>query len=174
MKKSEFSLSASIAGYPGRQAVAGSFWKVIADMGGVAGAVVAAIIVGALYVGREIFIPIALAILLSFALAPLVRMLQRLRLPRAAAVLLVVLFAFAGIFAVGGLLASESGIWLEICRATSLRCKDSIVAWHGCCHRNPPEGGRSSPRSATRAQQTPTQFDARDTRPWAGKQAHPC
>ena len=109
MKKSELSLSASIAGYPGRQAVAGSFWKVIADMGGVAGAVVAAIIVGALYVGREIFIPIALAILLSFALAPLVRMLQRLRLPRAAAVLLVVLFAFAGIFAVGGLLASELG-----------------------------------------------------------------
>lgn len=36
-------------------------------MGGVAGAVIAAIIVGALYVGREIFIPIALAILLSFA-----------------------------------------------------------------------------------------------------------
>jgi predicted PurR-regulated permease PerM len=83
--------------------------EVIADMGGVAGAVIAAIIVGALYVGREIFIPIALAILLSFALAPLVRLLQRLRLPRAAAVLLVVLSAFAGIFAIGGLIASELG-----------------------------------------------------------------
>jgi len=44
-----------------------------------AGAVIAAIIIGTLYVGREIFIPIALAILLSFALAPLVRLLQRLR-----------------------------------------------------------------------------------------------
>ena len=76
-------------------------------MGGVAGAVIAAIIVGALYVGREIFIPIALAILLSFVLAPLVRLLQRARLPRAAAVLLVVLSAFAGIFAIGGLIASE-------------------------------------------------------------------
>ena len=76
-------------------------------MGGVAGAVIAAIIVGALYVGREIFIPIALAILLSFVLAPLVRLLQRARLPRAAAVLLVVFFAFAGIFAIGGLIASE-------------------------------------------------------------------
>jgi predicted PurR-regulated permease PerM len=48
-------------------------------MGGMAGAVIAAIIIGTLYVGREIFIPIALAILLSFALAPLVRLLQRLR-----------------------------------------------------------------------------------------------
>jgi len=76
-------------------------------MGGMAGAVVAAIIIGALYVGREVFIPIALAILLSFVLAPLVRLLQRLRVPRAAAVLLVVLSAFAGIFAIGGLIASE-------------------------------------------------------------------
>jgi predicted PurR-regulated permease PerM len=80
---------------------------VIADMGSVAGAVIAAIIIGALYLGREVFIPIALAILLSFALAPLVRLLQRVRLPRPAAVLLVVLFAFAAIFAVGGLIASQ-------------------------------------------------------------------
>ena len=79
----------------------------MADMGGMAGAVVAAIVIGALYVGREIFIPIALAILLSFALSPLVRLLQRARLPRPAAVVLVVLFAFAGIFAIGGLIASE-------------------------------------------------------------------
>ena len=90
-----------------RQAVAGAFWRVIADMGSVAGAVIAAIIIGALYLGREVFIPIALAILLSFALAPLVRLLQRIRLPRPAAVLLVVLFAFAAIFAVGGLIASQ-------------------------------------------------------------------
>jgi hypothetical protein len=33
-------------------------------------AVVAAIVIGALYVGRELFVPIALAILLSFVLAP--------------------------------------------------------------------------------------------------------
>ena len=90
-----------------RQAVAGAFWRVIADMGSVAGAVIAAIIIGALYLGREVFIPIALAILLSFALAPLVRLLQRVRLARPAAVLLVVLFAFAAIFAVGGLIASQ-------------------------------------------------------------------
>ena len=35
-----------------------------------------------LYFGREIIIPVALAILLSFVLAPLVGALQRLRVPR--------------------------------------------------------------------------------------------
>ena len=34
-------------------------------------------LIGALYFGREVFVPIALAILLSFVLAPLVRLLQR-------------------------------------------------------------------------------------------------
>jgi predicted PurR-regulated permease PerM len=38
-------------------------------MTGVAGAVIAAIIVGTLYLGREVFVPIALAILLSFVLS---------------------------------------------------------------------------------------------------------
>ena len=38
----------------------------------VATAVLAGIIIATLYFGREIFIPIALAILLSFVLAPLV------------------------------------------------------------------------------------------------------
>jgi predicted PurR-regulated permease PerM len=33
---------------------------------------VAALIVAALYVGREIFVPVALAVLLSFVLAPFV------------------------------------------------------------------------------------------------------
>jgi predicted PurR-regulated permease PerM len=88
-------------------AISGTFWKVIADMGSVAGAVVAAIVIGALYLGRDVFIPVALAILLSFALAPFVRLLQRARLPRAMAVLTVVLIAFASIFALGGLIASQ-------------------------------------------------------------------
>ena len=49
------------------------------------------ILVGALYFGREVLVPIALAILMSFVLAPLVVLLQRLYVPRIAAVLLVVL-----------------------------------------------------------------------------------
>lgn len=76
-------------------------------MTSVAGAVVAAIIIGALYVGRDVFIPVALAILLSFALAPLVRLLQRAHVPRALSVITVVLLAFISIFAIGGIIASQ-------------------------------------------------------------------
>src|ERR687893_1004654 len=57
-----------------------------------AGGIVLAI--GGLYFGRDIFIPFALAILLSFALTPLVNRLRRLKLPRIAAVLVAVTLAF--------------------------------------------------------------------------------
>ena len=48
---------------------------------------VGAVIISALYFAREILVPIALAVLLSFVLAPLVRFLQRLKLPRSVAIL---------------------------------------------------------------------------------------
>ena len=70
-------------------------------------AVVAAILISALYVGRDVFVPIALAILLSFVLAPLVRVLQRWHFPRGLSVGAVALLAFACIFALGGVLAAQ-------------------------------------------------------------------
>ncbi|WP_081928994.1 AI-2E family transporter [Microvirga sp. BSC39] len=57
-----------------------------------AGGIVLAI--GGLYFGRDIFIPFAVGILLSFALTPLVNWLRRLRLPRVAAALVAVTLAF--------------------------------------------------------------------------------
>ena len=76
-------------------------------MKGAASAVVAAIIIGTLYLGREVFVPIALAILLSFVLAPLVGLLQRWHVPRVVAVVGVVVLAFVGIFALGGVIAAQ-------------------------------------------------------------------
>jgi predicted PurR-regulated permease PerM len=73
----------------------------------VATAVLAVIIIMMLYFGREIIIPIALAILLSFVLAPLVGLLQRARVPRGLAVVSVVIIAFTLIFAIGSLLAAQ-------------------------------------------------------------------
>src|SRR5947209_16590037 len=70
-------------------------------------AVVTAIIIGALYFGRELCVPIALAILLSFVLAPLVRALQRCHIPRGLSVFSIVLLAFVGIFAAGGIIAAQ-------------------------------------------------------------------
>ncbi|MCA6120156.1 AI-2E family transporter [Bradyrhizobium sp. WSM 1738] len=68
-----------------------------------AGGIVLAI--GGLYLGREIFVPFALAILLGFVLTPLVNWLRRWRVPRIAAVLIAVSIAFivvAGIALVVG------------------------------------------------------------------------
>jgi predicted PurR-regulated permease PerM len=81
--------------------------EVASLIGAVALAILGVIIVTALYVGREIFVPVALAILLSFVLASPVSVLQRLRVPRGIAVVSVVLFAFIIIFALGSLIASQ-------------------------------------------------------------------
>jgi predicted PurR-regulated permease PerM len=81
--------------------------ELIALLSAVATAILAVIIIMMLYFGREIIIPIALAILLSFVLAPLVGLLRRARMPRGFAVVSVVIFAFALIFAMGSLLASQ-------------------------------------------------------------------
>ena len=70
-------------------------------------AILAFIIITTLYFGREIFVPISLAILLSFVLAPLVASLERFRVPRGIAVVGVVIFAFAVIFATGSMLAAQ-------------------------------------------------------------------
>ena len=74
---------------------------------GVAAALLAALIVAALYFGRDVFVPMALSILLSFVLAPLVRALQNFRVPRAISVIGVVLLAFSIIFAIGGVIAAQ-------------------------------------------------------------------
>ena len=68
---------------------------------------VAGAIVAALYFGREVLLPMALAVLLSFVLAPPVRLLQRLHLPRFAAVTIVVLLAFGLIFGLGTLMFAQ-------------------------------------------------------------------
>ena len=65
------------------------------------------IVVAAMYFAREVLIPVALAAILSFMLSPPVRMLQRLRVPRALAVVIVALVAFAAIFALGRMLVRE-------------------------------------------------------------------
>ena len=60
-------------------------------------AVTLALITAALYFGRDVLIPLALAILISFILTPSVQRLQKIRVGRVPAVLLVVILAFGGI-----------------------------------------------------------------------------
>jgi predicted PurR-regulated permease PerM len=66
-----------------------------------------ALIATFLYVAREVLIPIALAVLLSFVLSPAVRLLQRWYIPRSLSVIAVVVIAFGVIFALGSLLVAQ-------------------------------------------------------------------
>ena len=63
--------------------------------------------VATLYFGREVLVPITLALLLAFVLAPLVGLLRHLRLGRVPSVLLAVLLAVGLILALGGVIGSQ-------------------------------------------------------------------
>lgn len=63
--------------------------------------------VAVLYVGREILLPLALAILLGFLLAPLVDRIERLRVPRVPAVLIVVAVCFTFLALIGMVLGRQ-------------------------------------------------------------------
>jgi hypothetical protein len=67
----------------------------------------AVVIVACVYIGRDVLVPMTLAILMSFVLAPPVDFLQRWYVPRIVAVIGVVLLAFAGVFSLGGLMISQ-------------------------------------------------------------------
>jgi predicted PurR-regulated permease PerM len=68
---------------------------------------VAVVIVASLYFGREVFVPVALAILLSFALGPPVLLLRRWHLGRVPAVIVVVLLAFSIIGGISTFVGTE-------------------------------------------------------------------
>lgn len=65
--------------------------------------------VAALYLGRDIFLPLAIAILLTFALAPVVSWLRKLHVPRPVAVISVVFGAFVSIFLFSAVVATQIG-----------------------------------------------------------------
>jgi predicted PurR-regulated permease PerM len=66
-----------------------------------------AVVVGAFYLGRDILIPLALAILLSFMLAPIVIRLRRWGLGRIPSVLAVVLLLSVALLGLGSIVASQ-------------------------------------------------------------------
>lgn len=69
--------------------------------------VVAIAVVAALYFAREIFVPLALALLLTFALSPLVTSLYRSGVPKVVAVISVVVTAFLVIFVFVSIVVSQ-------------------------------------------------------------------
>ena len=65
------------------------------------------VVVSALYLARDVLIPITLAVFLTFFLAPIVRLLQRARFPKVAAVAVSVVLALAIILLVGGIIGAQ-------------------------------------------------------------------
>ncbi len=63
--------------------------------------------VATLYFGKEVLVPITLALLLAFVLAPLVGLLRRLRIGRVPSVLLSVIFAVGLVLGIGGVIGSQ-------------------------------------------------------------------
>ena len=70
-------------------------------------AIAIGITIAALYFGREIFVPLAMAVLLSFMLAPVVAWLERLHVPRIPAVVAAVTMTFIVISGLGFMIAGQ-------------------------------------------------------------------
>jgi predicted PurR-regulated permease PerM len=69
--------------------------------------VIAAVVVGGIYLGRPVLMPLALAVLMSFALAPLVNLLKRLRLGNIAPVLISLLLAIVILSSLAAFMGSQ-------------------------------------------------------------------
>lgn len=65
------------------------------------------VVIAALSIGRDVLVPITLAVLLSFVLAPLVALLRRAMLGRVPAVILAVVLALGIILAIGGVIGMQ-------------------------------------------------------------------
>jgi predicted PurR-regulated permease PerM len=100
-------------------------------------------VVVALYFGRDVFVPLALAMLLSFALAPPVRWLRRLHISRLPAVLLVVTLAFAFILAFSAVVAWQVADLAERLPSYQRNIETKIEAL-----REAPPGGRLFQRAS--------------------------
>src|SRR5271169_2065787 len=63
--------------------------------------------VAALYLARDVLIPITLSVLLSFLLAPLVNLLRSIRLGRVTSVMVAVALGLGIVLALGGLIGTQ-------------------------------------------------------------------
>jgi predicted PurR-regulated permease PerM len=89
-------------------------------------AILAFLIVVTLYFGQAVLVPLALAVILSFVLAPAVRLLRRIGLPNTPSVLVVVVLAFAIIFGIGALITQQVGNLIQEIPRYQLTLTDKV------------------------------------------------
>ncbi|MFT8246390.1 AI-2E family transporter [Roseomonas sp. BN140053] len=90
----------------------------------------AALVVAAIYFGRDLFVPVVLAVLLAFVLAPVVRLLRMLRLGRALAVLIAVVLAFAVLLGIGLAVTKQAVQLVGNLSAYQAAIQQKIVSLH--------------------------------------------
>jgi predicted PurR-regulated permease PerM len=98
-------------------------------LAGLLGLAVGVVVIAALYFAREVLIPITLAVLLSFVLAPVVALLRRVRLPKLPAVALAALLALGVVVVLGIVIGTQiADLAGSIPRyATTIEQKVSVV-----------------------------------------------
>ena len=79
----------------------------VPGLNGLLSLAVAVVVVAALYFGREVLIPITVAVILSFMLVPLVTRLKHWHVPHVAAVLLALLVGLGVVGLVGGIIGTQ-------------------------------------------------------------------
>ncbi len=101
----------------------------VPGLGGLLTLCVAVVVVSGLYFAREVLVPITLAVLLSFVLAPLAALLRRIGVPRVPAVILAVLFALSVVLSLGGIIGTQvAQLANELPRyASTIQKKVSVV-----------------------------------------------
>ena len=150
------------------------FSQVPPSIFGVLTVLTAAVLVAALYFAREVIVPIALAVLLSFLLAPVVRWLRRFHAGRVAAVSLTVLIAFLAILGFATVVVQElSSLAQQIPEYGSnleakIRSLPEVVPGGGVLHRVTnmvQELGRELKKSETQTSISPADRSATGTAP---------
>ena len=137
---------------------------------------VGVVIVAGLYLGRTVLIPITLAVLLSFLLAPIANLLRRIHLGRVLSVIVAVLIALSIILALGGVIGTQiAGLAQDVPRyASTVQSKVDTVQTYattqmsgimrrlGQSFDHPPA---SQPKAAASAEPKPMQVEVRQPDP---------
>ena len=92
--------------------------------------IVAVVVILALYFARIVLIPFALALLFTFILAPVVKLLERIHLGRIAATLMVVVLAVAAFGAIGWAVAKQIGDVVNQLPAYKSNIKEKLDSFH--------------------------------------------
>jgi len=93
---------------------------------GLLGLAVGVVVIAALYLAKDVLVPITLAILLSFVLSPVVTWLRKLRFPKGAAVLLSVVLALGLLGGVGTLVGSQAASLVDDAPAYARSISDKV------------------------------------------------